>query len=119
MGKKLEIKAGDEFGKWTVLEETEPVIKSNGYPRRRFKCRCECGTVRNVLLSTLTNGTSTQCHKCKGRDTSERYRKQIVQGEKYGDWVVLGESTPCIRKNNQFVQAKCKCGRVFDVSLKP
>ena len=118
MGKRLEIKAGDPFGRWTVLEEAEPVINSYGYPVRRFKCRCECGTVRNVFLSSLTNGTSTQCKMCQGRDASERHRKQIVQGEKYGDWVVLGASTPCIRKGAQYVQAKCKCGRVFDVSLK-
>lgn len=61
MGKKLEIKAGDTFGKWTVLEEVEPQISPCGVKTRMFKCVCECGTVRNVAGSSLNKGHSTSC----------------------------------------------------------
>ena len=73
MGKRLEIKAGDEFGKWTVLEEAEPVIKSNGYPERRFKCRCECGTVRNVSGSRLNTEHSSSCGCYRAEWTIEHH----------------------------------------------
>ena len=61
MGKRLEIKAGDKFGKWTVLEEAEPYVAPCGKKYRRFKCRCECGTVRNVAGSSLNAEKSTSC----------------------------------------------------------
>ena len=61
MGKKLEFKAGDKFGKWTVLEEAEPVVNSKGYPERRIKCRCECGTVRSIAPTLLKNERTLSC----------------------------------------------------------
>ena len=38
---------GKKFGKWTVLHEAEPIYYSKGYPVRRWKCQCECGTIIN------------------------------------------------------------------------
>ena len=64
MGKKLEFKAGDKFGRWTVLEEVEPRIYTNGKRhsvKRMFKCVCECGTVRDVDGSSLNAGNTTSC----------------------------------------------------------
>lgn len=61
MGKRLEIKSGDPFGKWTVLEETEPRIHANGVACRMFKCRCECGVVRLVDAYSLKSGHSSSC----------------------------------------------------------
>lgn len=61
MGKKLEIKSGDKFGKWTVLEEAEPHVTPCGSKNRMFKCRCECGTVRNVSGSSLKTDHSKSC----------------------------------------------------------
>ena len=73
MGKKLEFKAGDKFGKWTVLEETEPVINSRGYPERRFKCRCECGTVRSIAPSLLKNERTLSCGCYRAEWTIEHH----------------------------------------------
>lgn len=75
MGKRLEIKSGDTFGKWTVLEETEPVINSKGYPKRMFKCRCECGTVRNVSGSSLKTEHSKSCGCYRAEWTVEHHTK--------------------------------------------
>lgn len=67
MGKKLEIKAGDKFGKWTVLEETEPYVYRCGNrnrTKRRVKVQCECGCQRTIVLSDLTRGKSRMCKSC-------------------------------------------------------
>lgn len=67
MGKRLEIKAGDTFGKWTVLEETEPRIYTNGKRRsvkRMFVTRCECGKVGHVSLHDLVLSKSRMCKSC-------------------------------------------------------
>ena len=58
--KKIEIKQGDKFGKWTIIEEITPKIISEK-PRRMFRCQCECGNIGEVQLSCLRNGHSTSC----------------------------------------------------------
>ena len=51
-----------KFGKWIVLQKTEKRTK-NG--QVLWKCKCECGNVRNVSGSNLKNGGSTQCKSCQ------------------------------------------------------
>ena len=58
--KKIEIKQGDKFGKWTIIEEITPKIISEK-PRRMFRCQCECGNISEVQLACLRNGHSTSC----------------------------------------------------------
>lgn len=58
--KKLEIKQGDKFGKWTIIEEMSPKIIS-GKPRRMFRCQCECGNIGEVQLACLRNKHSISC----------------------------------------------------------
>ena len=64
MGKKLEIKAGDKFGKWTVLEEAEPIVYRRGnrnITKRRVKVQCECGVEKEILVGSLSGGYSKSC----------------------------------------------------------
>lgn len=60
MAKKLDIKHGEKFGKWTIIEEIAPKIISNK-PRRMFRCKCECGNIGEVQLACLRNEHSTSC----------------------------------------------------------
>lgn len=71
-GKRLEIKAGDTFGKWTVLEEVEPKIYPSGRESRMFRCVCECGTIKTIKISGLTNGTSRSCGCLMREKAAER-----------------------------------------------
>ena len=61
MGKRLEIKAGDKFGGWIVLEEAEPYVSPCGAKQRRFKCRCECGVEREITVGRLSGNHSKSC----------------------------------------------------------
>lgn len=76
MAKKLEIKQGDKFGKWTIIEEIAPKIISNK-PRRMFRCQCECGNIGEVQLSCLRNGHSTSCG-------CEQKKKASIANTKHG-----------------------------------
>lgn len=76
MAKKLEIKQGDKFGKWTIIEEIAPKIISNK-PRRMFRCQCECGNIGEVQLSCLRNGHSTSCG-------CEQKKKASIVNTKHG-----------------------------------
>lgn len=49
---------GQRFGMWTVLEETPERDSSRNI---MWKCKCDCGTIRNVSGHSLRRGKSTSC----------------------------------------------------------
>ncbi len=60
---------GKTFGDWTVLAIAEPLISgkaSEGKSRKhvRWRCRCACGTEKDVLAGNLTRGLSQSCGDC-------------------------------------------------------
>ena len=58
--------SGMRFGKWTVEEWVRTDAHGSVY-----KCRCECGTEREVRGAALTNGSSRSCGAagCRNRTT--------------------------------------------------
>jgi len=65
---KADIFVGKQFGKWTVLDVIDYLYvydKSGALKERRYKCGCECGTVKYVRTSHITRGLSKQCDKCR------------------------------------------------------
>jgi hypothetical protein len=44
--------AGKRFGRLLVIER---------FDRRRWRCRCDCGTLRDVLTQSLTDGRTQSC----------------------------------------------------------
>jgi len=51
---KVSIKAGDVFGRWTVLADYESHL-------RAVPCRCACGKERTIPSARLLNGKSQSC----------------------------------------------------------
>lgn len=64
-----EEEVGKKYGRWTVLK----VVPATHRGRRKFLCRCECGTERLVRASDVVAGKSVQCAACSQR---ERRKKQ-------------------------------------------
>ena len=48
-----ELHAGRRVVRWTLLSESEPATARSGRKRRRWLCRCECGTEKLVLEQSL------------------------------------------------------------------
>lgn len=57
--------SGCTFGKWYVIE----LAQTHHSRRRVYRCKCECGTIRNIQGSQLIALNSTRCNMC--------YRKSI------------------------------------------
>ena len=55
---RLEIPAGTPYGELEVIRE----VSSSG--KRRFLCRCSCGTEVPVRLNHLRSGHTASCGKC-------------------------------------------------------
>lgn len=65
MSKLINLK-GRRFGKWTVLEVSDRSHRGNKY----WTSRCDCGTIKDVLGTTMRRGSSTSCgcnHHIKGK----------------------------------------------------
>ena len=61
MGRKIEVKNGDTYGRLTILEEVTSYIYSSGYKERMVKCRCDCGSPTIVRLKDLRSGKTQSC----------------------------------------------------------
>lgn len=70
MGKPIEVKQGDRYGKLTIIKEIEG-------KRRTFECLCDCGNITNSILNLLRTNQKTSCG-C--------YRKECVtlKNKKHG-----------------------------------
>jgi hypothetical protein len=98
MPRKLIDLTGQTFGMWTVLNFDEE--KSDSI-RKYWRCQCECGTIRTVLLSSLKTGSS-KCCGCIRKDTPN------IVGKVFGMWTVLKLDH---KKGKEYIwECQCKCG---------
>lgn len=105
-GKKLfEIKAGDCYGHWNVLQ-SEP--DSRQQPAM-LSCRCRCGKVKKVRVINLISGLSTSCG-CRKIELAQ-YRVTDLSGITYGDHVVLYRTINKNTPGRTYWTIKCRhCG---------
>lgn len=86
MAKRLDL-TGQRFGRLTVLEEAEPRRHPNGKTERRWRCRCDCGTVCEVAQGQLRSGGTRSCG-CVRRETSAAKARDLT-GQRFGRLTVL------------------------------
>ena len=99
--KPIVILAGEVFGKWTALEDYD-------LTDRRILCRCECGTERRVLASSLRHGSSKGCgcRNGKPRRAPKPRRPYLEAGEVYGRLTILEQA----RDQECLIRVRCECG---------
>jgi hypothetical protein len=61
MPKPISVRPGETFGRLAILREEISKVMPSGLKARQFWCRCECGTVRLVLLTNLRCGRTLSC----------------------------------------------------------
>lgn len=103
---------GQPFGRWTVLDL---VVESELSRERSWKCRCQCGTERDVVEASLVRGVSTSCGcLCvENAAISARARIRDLTGCRYGMLLVLENaglvSYPGGAKTSLWL-CRCDCG---------
>ncbi len=97
----ITILAGEKFGRWTAIH---PVA---GCERKKWVCRCDCGTERAVQPSCLRSGSSQSCG-CLHREVVSELAKtmRLKHGASRGDgtraytsWLLITQR--CTNKNNK------------------
>lgn len=58
---KLVDLTGQRFGRLTVLERGEDYISPKGRKVVRWRCRCDCGNVKDIAASHLRGGDNISC----------------------------------------------------------
>jgi hypothetical protein len=87
-----------EQSRWTILGET----RKNG--RKYYRCRCECGTEREIYYRSIESGASLSCGCLRRELTKER--AMDMAGRQFGKLRVL-QRDPA--KDGWWV-CECDCG---------
>lgn len=63
---------GGRAGRWSIFQ---PVRKISGKKSTHFMCKCECGGVKPISITSLRNGSSSSCGCLSHEMTSKRSSK--------------------------------------------
>lgn len=117
MGKLIDL-IGQTFGRWTVLSFSK-MEKRKSY----WRCKCICGTEKDISSGTLKNGNSLSCG-CYKIERLREMRSESIIGEKYGRLKILEKVedyiSPKGERRRQYL-CLCDCGNttvVLDTCIK-
>ena len=79
---------GKRFGKLTVIERGDDYIAPYGHRYPMWKCKCDCGKVKNVLAGALKSGNVKSC----GCSKRGRYIKK--KPAEFYDWFIIKRNLP-------------------------
>lgn len=104
---------GQKFGRWTVIDEAPNRVSASGKTRSiMWKCKCDCGVVKDVGARALKTGMSTSCGCLQKERVSEALTKDL-KGQRFGHLVVTERSgsyrPPNFNKGRIRAKWKCKC----------
>ena len=88
----------DEKSRWTILGET----RKNG--RKYYRCRCDCGTEREIYYRSIEQGVSQSCG-CLRRELVKG-RARDLTGERIGRLTVLFRD----EARDGYWVCECDCG---------
>ena len=97
MSSKKNVPSGSVFYHWTVMGDA-PATELG---QTRFLCKCDCGTERMIVSSTLRSGRSKSCG-CWGSTVRALTHGQARKGNKsgtYNSWAHM--ISRCYNKNNK------------------
>ena len=104
----LEIKNGQKFGFLTILSEADRKRKPNGSSYRVFNVQCDCGTIKTVSLSSLSEGTTVSCgcfHKKNAKIISSKTHTTHGKSNTKIYWIWKAMKDRCTNQNNKSYKA--------------
>lgn len=108
---------GRTFGRWTVLEKAPTRVSPSGKTRSTmYRCRCECGTVKDVGARALKTGMSQSCG-CLQKERVSDVMTDNLLGRRFGYLTVIARagSHKGLHNANATWLCKCICGNTIEV----
>lgn len=101
--------AGKKFGLWTVLSVGSEIIYPCGQVRTKWRCRCECGTEKEIVGTSLIAGTSRGCRYHDKKDPGFSLKRLAWAGYKHRNKKFIADFT--IEEFHVLAQKDCfYCG---------
>lgn len=95
----LKINIGDKFGRLKIVREAEEYVIPSGEKKRRFLCKCICGTEKTVRLDHLKSGNTKSC----GCFNIEKVRERRINYEKSSEYKAFHDAKArCQNPKNKF-----------------
>ena len=108
-----EVKTGQKYGRWTVLDDVQIVPRKNGKSELKILCRCDCGTERYVLERSLLYGGSVSCG-CLRKERALEANSPDLTGRQFGELTVIRKVENTKHNSTQWL-CKCSCGADYVV----
>ena len=97
---------GKHIGLWEVLEE----VRVNN--RKYYRCRCECGTIRNVCADSLRRQRTLSCG-CLQREI-QMDKAVDLTGKTFGRLYVIEKDMSLAHRNSHWI-CRCDCGTIKSI----
>ena len=112
MGRPAAVKAGETYGRLTVLEERPRRVRGG----RVYRCQCACGRETDVQAAELKRGKVRSCGCLQNERWPSRHTPPptVHSGERYGRLVVLHEVRRQ-RPGSRLFACRCDCGKTTTV----
>ena len=79
MAKRIEIQEGQKFNRLIFIKEVEPYI-SNNKPTRVGQFKCDCGTIKNIIIRDVRLGIIKSC-TCLHKENSMNRKTQLTHNQ--------------------------------------
>lgn len=111
--------SGKQFGLWTVIAKSDDVNDNGRKQPLKWRCRCQCGTEKDVNASSLKRGLSKSCG-CALRRGNKQSNTKDLTGMQFGRWLVLSRTEDRIKPKSKdhisMWKCQCVCGNQRIVS---
>lgn len=105
---KIPLRAGERFGRWTVLDGHMAAARGE----TKYLCRCDCGTERYVLERSLRSGGSVSCG-CQRREAAKQSAYDL-RGRVFGELTALHRAENQSKNGGVWWTCRCSCGSEID-----
>lgn len=106
---KRKVTAGEQFGRWTVLDDCICTEKGE----RKWLCHCACGTKRYVLERSLLCNGSVSCG-CLRKERAAQALSLDLTGKQFGELTVIQKIKKEHRHGTWWL-CQCSCGETYEV----
>ncbi len=106
---------GMQINNWTILDIVVYENKHHTYAL----AQCNCGTIKEVRLSYITNNKMKDCgcgHQNRLRETIIKKYEHLIN-TKINGWTILEIIPPNEKHDSTFAMCKCQCGTIKEVKL--
>lgn len=105
---------GQQINKWTVLDIVRLQTGKENRERTFAICKCECGTVKPVLVKNLIKNLSKDCG-CGRKNKLKEVRTKDLIGRRFGKLVVIEMLEKRNAHGRIIYRCKCDCGNEVNV----